>query len=91
VIPAAHSRNAPAAGRLGAEASPTHFFIFSQVDVASRSMQVRFATTSHGVCASSLTAARGVITLAGAEHCFMYVVHDNVVDTVIGRDTQTLR
>ena len=22
---------------------------------------------------------------------FMYVVHDNVVDTVIGRDTQTLR
>jgi hypothetical protein len=47
-----------------------------------------------GVWASSLTAARG----------FMYVVHDNVVDTVIGppdyveqvlnerrRDTQTLR
>ena len=26
----------------------------------------------------------GVITLAGVEHCFMYVVHDNVVDTVIG-------
>ena len=26
----------------------------------------------------------GVITLAGVEHCFMYVVHDDVVDTVIG-------
>jgi hypothetical protein len=26
----------------------------------------------------------GVIILAGVEHCFMYVVHDDVVDTVIG-------
>jgi hypothetical protein len=26
----------------------------------------------------------GVITLAGVEHCFMYVVQDEVVDTVIG-------
>ena len=26
----------------------------------------------------------GVITLAGVEHCFMYVVIDDVVDTVIG-------
>jgi hypothetical protein len=26
----------------------------------------------------------GVITLAGVEHCFMYVVHDDVVDTLIG-------
>ena len=26
----------------------------------------------------------GVITLAGVEHCFMYVVQDDVVDTVIG-------
>jgi hypothetical protein len=26
----------------------------------------------------------GVITLAGLEHCFMYVVHDDVVDTIIG-------
>jgi hypothetical protein len=26
----------------------------------------------------------GVITLAGVDHRFMYVVHDNVVDTVIG-------
>src|SRR5262249_10846803 len=26
----------------------------------------------------------GVITLAGVEHRFMYVVHDDVVDTVIG-------
>jgi hypothetical protein len=26
----------------------------------------------------------GVITLTGVEHCFMYVVHDDVVDTVIG-------
>jgi hypothetical protein len=26
----------------------------------------------------------GVITLAGVEHCFMYVVNDDVVDTVIG-------
>src|SRR5262245_52694899 len=25
-----------------------------------------------------------VITLAGGEHCFMYGVHDDVVDTVIG-------
>ena len=28
--------------------------------------------------------SEGVITLAGVEHCFMYVVHDDVVDTVIG-------
>ena len=27
---------------------------------------------------------RGVITLAGVEHCFMYVVQNDVVDTVIG-------
>ena len=27
----------------------------------------------------------------GPSIVFMYVVHDNVVDTVIGRDTQTLR
>ena len=26
----------------------------------------------------------GVITLAGVEYCFMYVVQDDVVDTVIG-------
>jgi hypothetical protein len=26
----------------------------------------------------------GVITLAGVEHCFKYVVHDDVVDAVIG-------
>ena len=26
----------------------------------------------------------GVITLAGVEHCFMYVVENDVVDTVIG-------
>src|SRR5262245_34271445 len=26
----------------------------------------------------------GIITLAGVEHCFMYVVHDDVVDAVIG-------
>src|SRR5262249_5264650 len=26
----------------------------------------------------------GVITLAGVEHCFMYVVHEDVVDAVIG-------
>ena len=26
----------------------------------------------------------GVITLAGVEHCFMYVVQDDKVDTVIG-------
>jgi hypothetical protein len=25
-----------------------------------------------------------VITLSGVEYCFMYVVHDDVVDTVIG-------
>ena len=25
-----------------------------------------------------------MITLDGVEHCFMYVVHDDVVDTVIG-------
>src|SRR3954453_2638881 len=27
----------------------------------------------------------GVITLAGVEHCFMYVVHNDAVDTVMGR------
>ena len=26
----------------------------------------------------------GVITLAGVEHCFMYVVQNDVVDTVVG-------
>jgi hypothetical protein len=26
----------------------------------------------------------GVITLAGVEHCFMYVVQNDVVETVIG-------
>jgi hypothetical protein len=27
---------------------------------------------------------KGVITLAGVEHCLMYVVHDDVVDAIIG-------
>jgi len=44
----------------------------------------RFVITSHGVCATTPTGTRGVITLAGVEYCFMYVVHDDVVDTVIG-------
>jgi hypothetical protein len=29
---------------------------------------------------------KGVITLAGVEHCFMYVVNDDVVDTVMPPD-----
>lgn len=28
--------------------------------------------------------AEGVITVGGVEHCFVYTVHDDVVDTVIG-------
>jgi hypothetical protein len=45
---------------------------------------LRFTITSHGVCATIPTATRGVITLAEVEHCFMYVVHDDVVDGFIG-------
>ena len=35
-------------------------------------------------CLRDYNGGEGVITLAGVEHCFMYVVQNGVVDTVIG-------
>ena len=56
----------------------------SDIDLNQPGMQVEI----RGHIARSLrdypNGGEGVITLAGVEHCFMYVVQNDVVDTVIG-------
>jgi hypothetical protein len=48
--------------------------------------RLRSAATFSGVLRDFPQDGEGgvIITLGGVEHCFMYTVHDDVVDTVIG-------
>jgi hypothetical protein len=56
----------------------------SDVDLSRPDMQVEIRNHIARCLRDDPDGDEGVITLAGVEHCFMYVVHDDVVDTVIG-------
>jgi hypothetical protein len=76
----------------------------SDIDLSQPAMQIEIRNHIARRLREFPHGGEGVITLAGVEYCFMYLVHDDVVDTVIGppdyveqvlnesrRDTQTLR
>jgi hypothetical protein len=56
----------------------------SDVDLSQPGMQVEIRNHIARCLRDCPQGDEGVITLAGVEHCFRYVVHDDVVDTVIG-------
>jgi hypothetical protein len=56
----------------------------SDVDLSQPGMQVEIRNHIARCLRGDPHGDEGVITLAGVEHRFMYVVHDDVVDTVIG-------
>jgi len=56
----------------------------SDLDLSQPAMQVEIRNHIARYLRDYPDGDEGMITLAGVEHCFMYVVHDDVVDTVIG-------
>ena len=56
----------------------------SDIDLSQPAMQVEIRSHIARCLRDYPQGGEGVITLAGVEHCFMYVVQDDVVDTVIG-------
>ena len=56
----------------------------SDVDLSQPAMQVDIRNHIARCLRDNPGGDKGVITLAGLEHCFMYVVHDDVVDAAIG-------
>jgi hypothetical protein len=56
----------------------------SDIDLSQPAMQVEIRSHILRCLRDFPHGGEGVITLAGVEHCFMYVVQDDVVDTVIG-------
>jgi hypothetical protein len=56
----------------------------SDVDLSQPAIQVEIRNHIARCLRDDPDGDEGVITLAGVEHCFMYVVQDDVVDTVIG-------
>jgi hypothetical protein len=56
----------------------------SDIDLSQPAMQVEICNHIARCLRDYPHSCEGVITLAGVEHCFMYVVQDDVVDTVIG-------
>ena len=56
----------------------------SDVDLSQPGMQVEIRNHIARCLRDHPDGDEGVITLAGVEHRFMYVVHDDVVDAVIG-------
>jgi hypothetical protein len=56
----------------------------SDIDLSQPAMQVEIRNHIARCLRDYPHGGEGVITLAGVEHCFMYVVNDDVVDTVIG-------
>src|SRR5262245_18965918 len=56
----------------------------SDVDLSQPGIQVEIRNHIARCLRDQPHGDEGVITLAGVEHRFMYVVHDDVVDTVIG-------
>ena len=61
------------------------------IDLSQRGMQVEIRSHIARCLRDYPNGGEGVITLAGVEHCFAYVVEDDVVDTVIGRPTLSSR
>src|SRR6266511_4713918 len=56
----------------------------SDIDLSQPAMHVELRSHILRCLRDFSHGGEGVITLAGVEHCFMYVVQDDVVDTVIG-------
>src|SRR5262245_37548985 len=56
----------------------------SDVDLSQPAMQVEIRNHIARCLRDDPHGDEGVITVAGVEHCFMYVVHEDVVDAVIG-------
>src|SRR5262245_18682234 len=56
----------------------------SDVDLSQPAMQVEIRNHIARCLRDHPGGDEGAITLGGVEHCFMYVVHDDVVDAVIG-------
>src|SRR5262245_387487 len=56
----------------------------SDVDLSQPGMQVEIRNHIARCLRDYPGGDEGVITLAGVKHCFMYVVHDDVVDAIIG-------
>ena len=54
------------------------------IDLGQPGMQVEIRSHIARCLRDYPNGGEGVITLAGVEHCFMYVVQNDVVDTVIG-------
>ena len=54
------------------------------IDLSQPGMQVKIRSHIARCLRDYPNGGEGVITLAGVEHCFMYVVQNDVVDTVIG-------
>ena len=56
----------------------------SGIDLSQPGMQVEIRNHIARCLRDYPHGCEGVITLAGVEHCFMYVVNEDVVDTAIG-------
>ena len=56
----------------------------SDIDLSHPGIQVEIRSHITRCLRDYPTGGEGAITLAGVEHCFMYVVQNDVVDAVIG-------
>jgi hypothetical protein len=56
----------------------------SDIDLSQPAMLVQIRSHIARYLRDFPESGEGVITLAGVEHCFVYTVQDDVVDTVIG-------
>jgi hypothetical protein len=56
----------------------------SDIDLSQPAMQVEIRNHIARCLRDYPHGGEGVITLGGVEHCFMYIVQDDVVETVIG-------
>jgi hypothetical protein len=56
----------------------------SDIDLSQHGMQAEIRSHVARCLRDYPNGREGVITLAGVEYCFMYVVQNDVVDTVIG-------
>jgi hypothetical protein len=56
----------------------------SDIDLSQPAMQVQIRSHIARYLRDSPQSGEGVITLGGVEHCFRYVVQNDVVETVIG-------
>src|SRR5262249_45510761 len=56
----------------------------SDIDLSQPATQVQIRSHIARHLRDSPQSGKGVITLGGVEHCFMYIVQDDVVETVIG-------